>query len=270
MSDVEGAQAAPDNAPNEAEVEARKMGWVAKDEFKGAADKWRPAEEFLDRGKRILPIVLKENERLQRNLDRVKDDLKELRDSTKQLVEFHTDAAKREYERGRREIEAKIEAAAANADANTVRQEMVNLDNLTKQNTPPAKKVEQQQPQIDPDTQDWINKNPWFTRDKVLAAYAIDVYGNLQKEKPGMTESALLAETARQTSNKFPEKFGINPNREGAAAVATPSGGTGGQRKNGKTYENLPPDAKQACDKFVRTIPGYTKEKYVQAYEWDE
>src|ERR1700722_6616536 len=150
MSDVEGAQAAPDNAPNEAEVEARKMGWVAKDEFKGAADKWRPAEEFLDRGKRILPIVLKENERLQRNLDRVKDDLKELRDSTKQLVEFHTDAAKREYERGRREIEAKIEAAAANADANTVRQEMVNLDNLTKQNTPPAKKVEQQQPQIDP------------------------------------------------------------------------------------------------------------------------
>lgn len=269
MSDVEGAEAAPDNAPNESEAEARKMGWVAKDEFRGDPDKWRPAEEFLDRGKRILPIVLKDNERLQRNLDRVKDQLSELRESTKEIVEFHTQAAKREYERGRREIEARIESAAANADANTVRQEMVNLDNLTKQNTPVQKKVETPAPQIDPDTQDWINKNAWFTRDKVLAAYAIDVYGNLQKEKPGLSESDLLAETTRQTTAKFPEKFGINPNRENAAAVASPSGGNGTQRRNAKSYDNLPADAKKACDKFVKTIPGYTKEKYVADYDWE-
>jgi hypothetical protein len=270
MSDVEGAQDAPLNAPNEVEAEARKMGWVAKDEFRGNPDNWRPADEFLDRGKRILPIVLKDNERLQKNFDRVQDELKELRESTKQLVEFHTDAAKREYERGRREIEAKIEAAAANADASTVRQEMVNLDNLTKQNTPPAKRAEQQTIQVDPEIQDWITKERWFNADRALNGFAIDAYDRLQRDKPGMTQAELLAETKRQTMEKFPEKFGINPNREGAAAVATPSGGTGATRKNGKTYENLPPDAKQACDKFVRTIPGYTKEKYVAAYEWDE
>jgi hypothetical protein len=270
MSDVEGAQDASPNAPTEAEVEARKMGWSPKEEFRGDPEKWRPAEEWLDRGKRILPIVLKDNERLQRNLDRVKDDLKELRESTKEIVEFHTAAAKREYERGRREIEAKIEAAAANADASTVRQEMVNLDNLTKQNTPPVKKVEtQQQATINPETQDWIDKNQWFNRDRVLAAYAIDVYGNLQREKPGLSETDLLAETTRRTSAKFPEKFGINPERDGAAAVATPSGGGNGTRRNAHSYENLPAEAKAACNKFVKTIPGYTKEKYVADYDWD-
>src|SRR5215469_11122131 len=109
MSDIQGADAPAEHVPTDAEREARNLGWVGKDEFKGDPSKWRPAEEFLDRGKRILPIVLKDNERLQRNLDRVKDELKELRDSTKQLVEFHTAAAKREYERGRREIEQRIE-----------------------------------------------------------------------------------------------------------------------------------------------------------------
>jgi len=268
MSDTQGAEAAPDNAPNESEAEARKMGWVAKEEFRGDPDKWRPAEEFLDRGKRILPIVLKDNERLQRNLDRVKDDLKELRESTKEIVEFHTQAAKREYERGRRDIEAKIEAAAANADANTVRQEMVNLDNLTKQNTPAPKKVEPSI-QVDPEIQDWITKETWFNRDRALNGYAIDVYDRLQRDKPGMTQAELLAETKRQTVDKFPEKFGINPNRENAASVATPSGGNGASRKNAKSYDNLPADAKKACDKFVKTIPGYTKEKYVADYDWE-
>jgi ElaB/YqjD/DUF883 family membrane-anchored ribosome-binding protein len=268
MSDIEGAQDAP--APNEAETEARKMGWVGKDEFKGNPDNWRPAEEFLDRGKRILPIVLKDNERLQRNLERVKDELKELRDSTKQLVEFHTEAAKREYERGRREIEAKIEAATANADTATVRQEMQNLDALTKQNTP--KKVEPAQPQtiqIDPEIQDWISKESWFNRDRALNGYAIDQFELVQREKPGLTTAEVLAETKRRTVSKFPEKFGINPEREGAAAVATPNGGGAPVRRNAKSYENLPADAKHACDKFVKTIPGYTKEKYVADYDWD-
>ena len=271
MSDVEGAQAAPENAPNEIEVEARKMGWVPKDEFRGDPDKWREATEFVDRGQRILPIVLKDNKNLQRNVDRLKDDLKELRESTKELVEFHTAAAKREYERGRREIEAKIEAAAANADANTVRQEMQNLDELTKQNTPAPKKTETDKPavQIDPDIQDWLGKNPWFNANQTLNSYALEQYTELKRDKPGLTEIDALAEVKRRTSAKFPEKFGINPERDGAAAVSEPSGGRSATRRNAKSYENLPADAKRACDKFLKTIPGYTKEKYVADYDWE-
>src|ERR1700727_987239 len=107
MSDVQGAQDAPEHAPNEAEREARNLGWVGKEEFKGDPSKWRPAEEFLDRGRTILPIGLHDKKRLQRNLERVKDELKETRDSPKQLIEFHTAAPKGESERGRREVEAK-------------------------------------------------------------------------------------------------------------------------------------------------------------------
>ena len=270
MSDVQGAQDAPVDAPvSDGEREARNLGWVGKDEFKGDPAKWRPAEEFLDRGKRILPIVLKDNERLQRNLDRVKDELKEIRESTKQLIEFHTTAAKREYERGRREIEAKIEAGAANADQTAVRAGMQELDALTKQQQP-ATKVSGEAPRapVDPVIADWIEKETWFNKDRALNAYATDTYGALERERPGMTTAELLTETKKRTVDKFPEKFGINPAREAPAAVGSPSGGRSA-RKNEKTYDNLPAEAKRACDKYVKSIPGYSKEKYCADYDWD-
>src|ERR1700722_1713837 len=272
MSDVQGADDAPLNAPNEYEHRARRLGGVAKDEFKGDPEHWRPADEFLERGEKILPIALRNNDRLQRRLDSLENQLRETKESAKALVEFTSKSEERAYNRAKAEIEAKIEASAANADANAVRGAMVELDALNKAYTPvvPPKKPEQQQTvQVDPEIQDWITKEPWFNRDRALNGFAIDVYDSLQRNKPGVPVAELLAETKRRTMDKFPEKFGINPNRENAASVATPSGGTNGTRRNAKSYENLPAEAKKACDKFVKTIPGYTKEKYVADYDWD-
>ena len=79
----------------------------------------------------------------------------------------------------------------------------------------------------------------------------------------------MLAETKKRTMNKFPEKFGINTRREEPASVSTPSGQVTTQRSRKKTYDDLPAEAKSACDKFVKTIPGYTRDKYVAAYDWD-
>ena len=263
----------PSIVPSESENEARRMGWVGKEEFKGDPNKWRPADEWLDRGKRILPIVLKENERLQRNLDRVKDQLSEMRDSTKELLEFHKKSEERAYERARKEIEAKIEAAAANADAGTVRAEMVKLDNLAKEHQPKAEPKKNEgnevtEGRLDPVIQDWIRAEEWFQKDKTLNAFAVEAYGNLERDKPGVSKAELLAETKRRTMEKFPEKFGINPERANARTVAEPSSGNAG-RKRGRTFDDLPPEAKAACNKFVKTIPGFKREQYLADYDWE-
>lgn len=270
MSDVEGAEAAPDNAPTEHETRARRLGWVAKDEFKGDPEHWRPAPEFLERGEKILPIALRNNDRLQRRLDSLETELRETKESAKQLVEFTSKSEERAYTRAKAEIEAKIEASAANADATAVRGAMVELDALNKAYTPPPpKKAEQQAVKIDPDIQDWIGKNQWFNSDRALNGYALDQYEALKRDKPGVSETEILNEVTRRATDKFPEKFGINPNRENAASVATPSGGNNGARRNAHSYDNLPAEAKAACNKFIKTIPGYTKEKYVADYDWD-
>jgi len=134
---------------------------------------------------------------------------------------------------------------------------------------PPKPKVEAPASAVDPIIQDWISKEEWFNRDRSLNAYAVDVFGVLERDHPGMSKAEMLAETKKRTVDKFPEKFGINPMRENAAAVGEPKGGNSSPRKRGKSYDDLPPEAKHACDKFVKTIPGFTKEKYVADYDWE-
>jgi hypothetical protein len=63
---------------------------------------------------------------------------------------------------------------------------------------------------------------------------------------------------------KFPDKF-ENPRRK---AAMHEGGGARGESKRGKSYANLPADAKATCDRFVKKGL-MTKEAYVDAYEWE-
>jgi hypothetical protein len=263
--------------PPAIEAEARDYGWTPKEDFRGPADKWQPANEYLewakrngrmpksefDEFKRQFPAIRRENAELKTELGQVKETLKE-------FVEFSSKAEQRAYERARREIEQKAETAAASGDQAGVRQAMADLDNLQKpQDRPKPTETTQQKPPIDPTIQDWIERNSWYIKDRALNGYATDVYGELERSAPGMSVEERLAETKKRTIDKFPEKFGINPARENATrSVAEPSGNAA-PRRNARTYENLPPDAKAACDKFVKTIPGYKREDYVRDFDWE-
>jgi hypothetical protein len=48
--------------------EATGMGWVPKDKFRGNPDLWKPAAEFVRRGREILPIVQKRERDLREKL----------------------------------------------------------------------------------------------------------------------------------------------------------------------------------------------------------
>ena len=56
---MDGEQAA---AP--VEQEARTLGWVPAEEFKGDPNRWVDAETFVERGHTVMPILRKNNERL--------------------------------------------------------------------------------------------------------------------------------------------------------------------------------------------------------------
>jgi hypothetical protein len=80
----------------------------------------------------------------------------------------------------------------------------------------------------------------------------------------------MLAETKKRVMERFPEDFGINPRREQAASVAAPNGGTAPAKKKGRTFDDLPQDAKKAYEKFAKIFgKDYTKEKYLASYDWD-
>jgi cell division septum initiation protein DivIVA len=274
MSDTEivaetgGAVIAPE--VNESETEARRLGWVPKDEFKGDPDKWRPAEEFLDRGKRILPILQRDNEKLHKRVSEMETLVRETQEAAKQLVEFNSKAEQRAYERARADLESRIEQAATNADPVAARAATRELAELEKQHKPEPK-TEAKPQQLDPVIQSWIAEERWFNTDRTLQAFAVETFGELERSSPGMAQSERLAETKKRVVSKFPEKFGMEqPAKPTAAAVATPAGNGSAPRRNTKKgYDDLPDDAKKACDRFVKMIPGYTRDQYVKDYDWD-
>ena len=72
---TEVVQEAPEVNP--VEEEARAQGWVGKDEFRGSDDDWVDADTFVKRGKEIMPILRKNNEKLLKELEDERDKINE-------------------------------------------------------------------------------------------------------------------------------------------------------------------------------------------------
>jgi hypothetical protein len=269
MSETETLGQPGDNTvASDAEARARRLGWVAKEEFKGDPDKHRSAEEFLERGETMLPLLKRDNDRLHDGMTKLERRLEDQAKTFAQFAEYATKAEERAYKKAKAELEAKRDTAIETADVNAARQAQREIDQLE---APVAPKVEtkKDEPQLDPVIQTWIGENEWFNKSQSLRAYSTEVFGDLERQYPGKSKSELLAETKQKTMERFPDKFGINPKREGASAVNEPSANAQTRKKPGRTYDDLPPEAKKACDKFVRTIPKYTREDYCKNYEWD-
>lgn len=258
---------------NDAETKARRLGWVPKEDFRGDPDKHRSAEDFLQRGEEILPILQRDNRRLHENFGKVERELKETRETLQSFAEFSKKSEERAYKKAKAELEAKLDQATELADvpqARQIRREIEELDGGRE--APPPKKEpvgKPDEPVVDPEVATWIDANQWFNNSASLRTYAVEEFGELEKRYPGKTKTEILAEVKQRTVDRFPEKFGVNPKREGAAAVANPTGESARRNTSKRTYDELPAEAKKACDKFVRTIKGYTKEQYVKDYEWD-
>jgi hypothetical protein len=73
-------------------------------------------------------------------------------------------------------------------------------------------------------------------------------------------------EVTRQVKEAQPEKF-TNPARK-SASVSSSSDGRSPSTKTKKSYNDLPSEAKQACDKFVKQKL-MTQEQYVAEYQWE-
>lgn len=255
---------------SEAEQRASRLGWVPKDQFKGDPDKWRPAEEFLDRGMNMLPLLQRDNDKLHKGMSRLEKRLEEQARTFEEFQKYNEKIEERAYRRAKAELEAKLEASVQTGDVSGAKQATQELANLeSERQRPVEKQKEPEKPQVDRVFKDWMDENPWFNSDPALTGYATKVFGDLEKKMAGKSHSELLAETKKKVMEKFPEEFGINPKRESAPSVSAPNEASGAVRKKGKTYDDLPPDAKKACDKFVKTIPGFTRDKYLATYDWD-
>ena len=256
----EGTDDAQQDASLSAEDRAMAMGWTPQTQFKGDPAKWVDAETFVKRGEEFLPFLKANNRRLEQAHDRAVAKIAALEKAVQTSIQHISRADQRAYAKARADLDVELEQYAAAGNVEAVK--AVTKDILDLQNETTAKA---DVPDVPAEMAAWQEANPWYGTDKALTAAVRAIADDVFEE--GYTGKAQLAEVDRRIRAEFPAKFAkpTNPNRKLPGAVE----GVGtAPRRSGKTYSDLPPEARAMCDSFVRDIRGFTREKFVADYDW--
>lgn len=239
----------PEAEAPDVEAQAREMGWRPLGEFKGDESNFIDAAEFVRRGKEFVPFLRANNAKLER-------EVQDLKKTLKKFGEMHTKVEQRAYERAMQDLEARQAEAVEANDVQAVRQISKEMADLAQEVRTSAKS----EPTDDADAfEEWKAENPWFEKDKALRGLAIAIAEEIKDDFPDPVKQR--AEIAKRVKAEMPEKF-TNPRRVQAPAVE----GVGqGPKTTGKSFADLPPEAKAFCDELV-AAKITTRDKYVKDF----
>lgn len=241
-------------APQLSEVEQKAMaqGWKPKEQLEEGKE-FIPADEYIRRGELFDRI-----KSLRSEVDHLRADLGA-------VVQHHTQVKETEFKRAVEYLKAEKKAALDEGDHTRV----VEIDDQIAE-VKEAQKLFQTAPNANVNPQvramqevfvDWVDNNGWYNQNEELHDYADSVGLRLRRTQPDLSYERVLKEVERKTKERFPEYFGKK------STPPSPEASGLGDRvsKKGKLREaDLTNEERRAMDVFVKRIPGFTKEKYLE------
>jgi hypothetical protein len=253
--------------PQEVVEEARGMGWVPKEEFRGDEGRWVDAATFVERGHTVLPLIKKQKEQMAAELQQVRVQLNELgtlykatQETIGALQEFHKKNTQQKVEEARRQILLELKQAKKDGDVDL---EVDLMDELSKADkalaTAPPTPSPQEKPSatttppgLDPDLVAWMAKNKWYGVDTRRTALANGIASMLRAdpENDGVVGSAFY--------ERISEEIQQRESGKGAADKVNGARHTGsfGRGKAKPGYSDLEPEAKRVCDADAKNFVG--------------
>lgn len=258
------------------EERASSMGWLPKEKFRGDPAAWADAETYVKRGEEVLPILKANNRKLTEQVNSQGSQIAELRTaletSTAAVEELKNFNSKAALDRVKEQKKGLLTDLAAAKKAGDVESEVALTDQLSEVNAaikdatdePPAReaaskingKAKETNWTDQPEWKQWIAENPWFGPDKRKTNFAMAVAADLKQENPNLAGKALLDKVSEEVEAT------LGPNRRTGTAKVEGSSGEGERSGGGgKTYSDLPPDAKDACAHQAKRLVGPEKGK---------
>lgn len=297
---VEEDRPGGDTSDTGIEARARTMGWKPKEEYRGPAEAWRDAEEFVRRGEEELPVLRERSRATERRLQAVQSQLSESTAVITDLTERVRNSDERAYKRARADLLKERAAAVETGDTtkfNQVEAELVDLD-TTKPKPLAERRAVAQPPEgstdVHPDALAWANENPWYHSDAQMRNAALSLHTQLLQAEPDLSVKENLARVTASVSAMFPGRVGNsgglpprrprppaeqddeepddNPRRREPAAV-----GSGQERRprdrNARSFDAMPKDSKDAYTRYAKQLEGkgkpLTKEEWAADY-WSQ
>lgn len=230
---------------NPIEQKAMEQGWRPLEQWEGPQEDWRDAKSFLDRGELFGKI------------DAQRGEIKQLRHALNDLRNHNARIAEVEYKRALNTLKAQKREALADGNVDAVIEIDDQIDVVKDaQRAAQAAPVVQPQSDLKPIFQNWVARNPWFEKDRVMQAYANDI--GRQYAVDGLSPTEILEKVESEVKKTFPDKF-TNPNRAKAPAVE------GSTNKGARTSEKEPEltDMERRVMQRLVSSGTMTKEKYL-------
>lgn len=227
------------------EQKAMEQGWRPLDQWDGDPEDWRDAKSFIDRGELFGKIDVQRRE------------IKELRTALQDLKVHNSRIAEVEYKRALATLKAEKREALADGNVDAVMEIEEKIEAVKDAQREAATQPVTQPSEVNPMFQSWLTRNKWFEESRVMRAFANDLGKELASK--GLSPAEVLDQVEKEVKKEFAEKF-HNPNRNkpGAVESSTNKGG----RSSEKEYE-LTDMERQVMQRLVKTIPGFSKEKYI-------
>jgi hypothetical protein len=257
------------------EAEARELGWRPLSDFKGDPEKFVDAQEYVEKGETLMPILKANNRKLMGEITSVKGQLSEtnklLQQSQQQiaeLLEVNTAAKQREAKDTKKDLITAIETARAAGETQRVVELSLQLDEHTaaiaKAAEKPVVKKEEPAKRTDEMTaadkaiwDGWVADNPWWEKDEDRTTLAMAQASKLRQKGSTLKGREFFDKVSEEVERLLPS--GGARNGAGKVEEGRPSGGGGGGGGAGKDYANLPSDVRAKCDEMMgrlKTQPG--------------
>lgn len=212
----ESAQADP------VELEARQGGWVSKEEWTESGKDprgWRQADVWLDRGE-----FFKKINTLQGELSQTKQQVAAAFETGRKMAE-------QSFKKEITDLKAERRQAMVDQDFETVDKLDEKLDDLKEKAKNPAP-VAPAKPQVPPEFDLFVSRNPWYNQDSALH-YAADGIGyEFAKVNPNAKPADLYFYVETQMRKRFGEQAG------GEKSPKVPPAPDGGQPSRQATTNN--------------------------------
>lgn len=263
------------------EDRALEMGWIPPDDFKGDKTKFISAEDFVSRGETLMPLLKANNRKLSTQFDdlrrqngvlsnQLNEALGELEvlkkgsaaASVEDLKSKRTDLAAelkivRDADNTQREVEIQAEISEVNDQIREA--EKLATAPVVRRPAPNSSATEA------PEHQAFLKANPWYGTDKRKTTIANAIGQEIKSEDP-----SLVGKPFYDRVNEELEKTFGHPKRNGTSRVEGGARGTsegGGGSSTGRTYSDLPADARAACDSQGAKLIGAGK-KFKDQTAW--
>lgn len=265
-------------AAPEVQQKAESLGWIPPTRFHGEPEKFVDADEFIRRGEEVIPIIRKTNEGLRQELIAAGDRYKALEAkldaahlAIEEIQERSAAETARKVEAARAEVKAQLAEAMKEGDhsgAAELTEQLTKL-NAAEAEAQPTKQVKKEEPPVftpEPWLVQWNQENDWYGKDRRKTGLFNGIAQELRDQGETRTGKGfldmVLVEMNKTIGSGEPQGSKVEGSRNGA------SGGAGAGPR-GKTYADMPAEARAACDADAKRFVGKGK-RYETPAAWQK